>query len=156
METCSSIGVHQNIKCQNCQEDQAGDEGFCDACMYDKLSAAIETKDLPLFYRLILKVPGVSLLESASGVFWAIIVPLFFFLNFLVNLYLFVAFPFPVNAALIAVVPAVTFLVFLKIGLERFINFWNLNFVRSHLEWDVTEKAKEYVSLLKRQKKGSC
>ena len=66
------------------------------------------------------------------------------------------AFPFPVNAALIAVVPAVTFLVFLKIGLERFINFWNLNFVRSHLEWDVTEKAKEYVNLLKKQKKGSC
>lgn len=106
-------------------------------------------------HRLILKVPGINLVESASGVFWAIIVPLFIFVDFLMNLYLLMWLPFPVNVALVGIIPAIVLLVFLRVGLERFINFWNLNFVRSSLEWNVKEKAKEYVNLLKKQRKRS-
>ena len=106
-------------------------------------------------YRLILKIPKTNLVESASGVFWAIIVPLFIFVDSLINLYLFMWLPFPVNVALVGIVPALVFLVFLRIGLGRFINFWNLNFVRSRLEWNIKEKTKEYIDLLNKQRKRS-
>lgn len=106
-------------------------------------------------YRLILKIPKTNLVESASGAFWAIIVPLFIFVDFLINLYLLMWLPFPVNVALVGIVPALVLLVFLRIGLGRFINFWNLNFVRSRLEWNVKEKTKEYINLLNKQRKRS-
>lgn len=154
-ETCSSISEHQSGKCRNCREGEAGYDGLCDACRCDKLSTAIDTKELPLSYRLILKIPKTNLVESASGVFWAIIVPLFIFVDSLINLYLFMWLPFPVNVALVGIVPALVFLVFLRIGLGRFINFWNLNFVRSRLEWNVKEKTKEYIDLLNKQRKRS-
>lgn len=154
METCSNIS-EQSAKCRNCHEGEAGHDGLCDACRHVKLSAAINTKELPASYRLILKVPGINLVENASGVFWAIVVPLFIFIDSLMNLYLFVGLPFPVNVALVGIIPATVLLIFLRVGLERFINFWNLNFVRSSLEWNVKEKTKEYISLLKKQRKRS-
>jgi hypothetical protein len=40
----------------------------------------IDKNKLPFFYRLILKVPGANLIgSSSSGIFWAIIVPIFWF-----------------------------------------------------------------------------
>lgn len=151
METCSGISDHQ--KCQDCGEGEAGYDGLCEACRYDRLSEEINLKELPLSYRLILKVPGVDRLESVSGVFWALVVPLFIFVNFMVNLYLFMGFAFPYNYLLVSIIPIVLLLVFLKIGLKRFINFWNLNFVRSRLDWDVRKLTKDYVNLIRKQDK---
>jgi hypothetical protein len=148
--TCGGMSDHQ--KCQDCGEE-AGSDGLCDACRYTRLSAKINPIDLPLFYRLLLKIPGTSRLENASGVFWAIVVPIFIFADLMLNLYLFIDFTFPYNYVLVAVIPTLLFLVFLRIGLERFVNFWNLNFTRSRLDWDVTKLTKDYVNLIRKQGK---
>ena len=151
LETCIGISEHQ--KCQDCGDGEAGHDGFCDACRHDRLSQKIDLKTLPLSYRLMLKVPGADRIENVSGIFWAIVAPLFIFLSCLVNLYLFVRFAFPYNYLLVSIIPFILLLVFLKIGLKRFINFWNLNFVRSRLDWDVGKLTKDYVKLIRKQEK---
>jgi hypothetical protein len=48
----------------------------------------IDKNKLPFIYRLILKVPGANFLESGSGIFWAVIVPIFLILEFFLSLIL--------------------------------------------------------------------
>jgi hypothetical protein len=145
--------ISDHKKCQDCGEEEAGSDGLCDVCRFTKLSAEMNPQELPLFYRLILKIPGVNRLENASGIFWAVIVPIFIFSDSILNFYLFIGFSFPYNYLLVAVFPILLFLVFLRVGLERFINFWNLNFVRSRLDWDVGKLTKEYVNLIRKKGK---
>jgi len=85
----------------------------------------IEAKNLPWFYRLILKVPGTDFLEGAGGIFWGILIPIFLMGEFFLSLYLILAFSFPVNVILTSIIPAVSFALFVKISLKRFINWWN-------------------------------
>jgi len=112
----------------------------------------IEAKDLPWFYRLILKVPGTSFLESAGGIFWGVLIPIFLMGEFFLSLYLLLSFSFPVNVILTSVIPAVSFALFVKISLKRFINWWNATFGEPGFKWDVEKAVEEYVNLLKRKK----
>ncbi|MGC8998890.1 MAG: hypothetical protein ACP5JW_05800 [Candidatus Bathyarchaeia archaeon] len=111
-----------------------------------------EEKNLPWFYRLILKVPGTDFLESAGGIFWGILIPIFLIGEFFLSLYLLMTFPFPVNIILTFIIPAVTFTFFVKVSLRRFINWWNATFGESGFKWDVEKAVEEYVNLLKRRK----
>jgi cellulose synthase/poly-beta-1,6-N-acetylglucosamine synthase-like glycosyltransferase len=113
----------------------------------------INLKKLPWFYRLVLKIPGTDFLESAGGIFWDILMPIFLVLEFFLSFFLLMFFPFPINLALILIIPIVTFLVFVKITLERFINWWNAVFGKSGYEWNIDKTLQEYVNLLKKQRK---
>lgn len=108
----------------------------------------IKEEDLPCFYRLILKVPGAEFLENAGGVFWAILMPIFLAFEYFLNIYFLISFPFPANVVLILIVPTVTFVLFVKISLKRFITWWNANFGKSHFEWNIEKTINEYLNLL--------
>lgn len=110
----------------------------------------IDKNKLPLFYRIILKIPGANLIESASGAFWAICVPILVFLNILANLWLLIAFNFPINIILIAIVPTIVLILLIRISFERFINFWNLNFLKTS-EWNVKRAVQEYTDLTRKK-----
>ena len=113
----------------------------------------INLKKLPWFYRLILKIPGTDFLESAGGIFWGILMSIFLVLEFFLSLFLLIFFPFPINLALMLIIPIVTFLVFVKITLERFINWWNAVFGKSGYEWNIDKTLQDYVNLLRKQRK---
>ncbi len=113
----------------------------------------ITVKELPWFYKLVLKIPGTYYIESAGGLFWGILVPTFLILEFFLSLFLLVYFTFPTNVILILVIPLSTFAMFVKITLKRFINWWNANFGKSGLEWNIDKTLQEYVDLFKRQNK---
>jgi len=111
----------------------------------------IDRDKLPWYYRLILKIPGVGLVENASGVFWGIIVPAFAMTDMWLSLYLFFALPFPINVIVVGIVPIAVLVIFIRVSLDRFINFWNLTVRRSHSEWNIEEMVQEYITLLKKK-----
>ena len=119
--------------------------------MKEKEFKKITEKNLPWFYRLILKVPGTDFLEGAGGIFWGVLVPIFLAGEFFLSLCLLIFFPFPVNVILTFIVPAATFMLFLKVSLKRFINWWNATFGEP-FKWDIERAVEEYVNLLKRRK----
>lgn len=113
----------------------------------------IEKSKLPFIYRLILKLPRPNLdflPEISHGIFWAIFVPIFIFLNFCLNLFLLVYVPFPTNLVLVGITPAVFFIFFARIMLERFINWWNATFGEP-FEWELEKATEEYVAFLHKQ-----
>jgi len=114
----------------------------------------VDRRKLPWFYRLILKVPGADFLEgSSSGIFWGIIVPIFLTLEFFFSIFLLLFFSFPINIILTATVPIAVLLIFIRISLERFINWWNLMLGESGFKWDVEKTMQEYLALLKEKEK---
>jgi len=119
--------------------------------MNENKSKEFSMDKLPWFYKLILKIPGTDFLESAGGIFWGIMVPIFMSLNAYLTLFLLVFFPFPINVILIATIPITILLIFIKIILERFINWWNSVFGKSRFEWNVEKAVQEYISLLKKK-----
>jgi len=115
----------------------------------------IDKNKLPFFYRSILKVPGANLIESASsGIFWAVIVPIFIVLEFFLNLFLLLYFPFPINIVLTSIIPVAILIVFIRISLERFINWWNLNIGESSFKWNVEETMQEYLTMLNKKEEN--
>lgn len=136
-----------------------GQESPSEASSYHSGSSEILepiTKEkLPLFYRLILKVPVVDRIANASGIFWALVVPILVFANSMLGLVLLLTFPFPTNLILVLMVPGSLLVVFIKLSLERFINFWNLLVAKPHSEWNIEKKVEEYVAMLDRHKKAA-
>jgi len=119
-----------------------------------------EKKDrikLPWLYRLILKLPKVSL-ESISGdlqgVYWAVVVPIFLLCEFLLSLFLLLAFPFPINLVVTGIIPVTIFAVFVKVQLERFMTWWDLTFRSQPMKWDVKKATEEYIKLLEKRESG--
>ena len=113
----------------------------------------IDRNKLPWVYRLILKIPGADFLEStSSGIFWGIVVPIFVGLEIFLNLYFIVFYPFPMNVILVLIVPVVMLLVFARISLERFINWWNMVAGETGYAWNVEKSLQEYLVLLKEKK----
>jgi len=108
---------------------------------------------LPWIYRLILKLPKISV-ESFSdfqGIYWTIVIPLFLVGEFFLSLFLLTAIPFPTNFVVASVIPITIFVVFVKVQLERFMNWRNLTFRSEPMEWDVKEATEEYIKLLEKQ-----
>lgn len=141
------------MKCRVCSDRDAVEDGVCNYCRYNELRTTIDLTKLPLLYRLVLKVPGVRFLESASGVFWALIVPPFLFINMLASLFILVKLPFPSNVLVAAVVPIIAFLIFVRVSLDRFINFWNSTISRSYFEWNIDRAIDDYIGILVRKQR---
>ena len=107
---------------------------------------------LPWFYRLLLRIPMANMFEGASsGIFWAIIVPCFLAVEFILSIFLLVYFVFPINIIIAGIVPATIFLIFVRISLERFINWWNAS-IDTSFKWNVERMAQEYIDSLKPKK----
>jgi hypothetical protein len=113
----------------------------------------IDRDKLPLFYRLVLKIPGTDSLGNFGGIFWSIIVPIFLILEFFLNIFLLLFFPFPINVVLTSSIPVAVFIIFIRINIERFINWWNATVEKSSLEWNPEKTMQEYLSLLEKKKK---
>jgi len=104
---------------------------------------------LPWFYKLLLKIPMANVFEGASsGIFWAIIVPCFLAVEFFLSIFLLVYFVFPINIIIAGMIPATIFLIFVRISLERFINWWNGS-IDTGFKWNVERMAQEYIDSLK-------
>jgi uncharacterized protein YacL len=108
---------------------------------------------LPWFYKLILKIPGTDFLESSGGIFWGIIIPIFMTMEFFLSLFLLLLFPFPINVFLAGIIPIAILIIFIKISLERFINWWNSVFRKSYFELNIEKTVQEYLNLLKKKEK---
>jgi hypothetical protein len=110
----------------------------------------IDRDKLPLIYRLILKVPGAEFLENcSSGIFWAIVMPVFLTIEFFLNMFILVYFWFPLNIVLALIIPTTIFLIFVRISLQRFINWWNSEVASQGFKWNLEEKIQEYLAMLK-------
>ena len=138
------------IKCRFCGEREAGHDGLCTQCRQILLST-VDASKLPILYRLVLKIPFITRIEGASGVFWGLIVPVLAFFNIMLTWFMLMAFPFPINIILVGIVPTSIFIVSIRLSLERFINFWNYRVARSHLTWDIEASVREYLTLLKKK-----
>jgi hypothetical protein len=110
----------------------------------------IDRDKLPLIYRLILKVPGAEFLENcSSGIFWAIVMPVFLMIEFFLNMFILIYFRFPLNIILASIIPTTIFLIFVRISLQRFINWWNSEVASQGFKWNLEEKIQEYLAMLK-------
>lgn len=110
----------------------------------------IDREKLPLFYRLLLKVPIPSistLIDIPSGIFWAIIFPIFLFLDFFLNIYFLIGFSFPINIFLVCVVPVAILAIFVRVTIDRFINWWNSAVVGGYTQRELKKVLQEYLAL---------
>ena len=138
------------IKCRFCKEREAGHDGLCTQCRQILLSK-VDASKFPILYRLILKIPFITRIEGASGIYWGLIVPLLLLLNMMLSLYVVFAFPFPINIILVGIIPLIVLVVFIRVSLKRFINFWNFRIASSQFTWDFDESVREYLTLLKKK-----
>lgn len=116
----------------------------------EKKFQRIDREKLPLFYRFILKIPIPAIstsIDIPSGIFYAIIFPIFVFLDFFLNIYFLIGFSFPINIFLVCVVPVVILVIFVRVTADRFINWWNSAVVGGYAQRDVKEVLKEYLAL---------
>jgi hypothetical protein len=90
---------------------------------------------------------------GTSGLFWAVVVPLLVFLNTLLTFFILMYFQFPVNILLVIGIPVPLTIAFIKVNLERTINFWNLLVRRTGFEWNVHKRTEEYITLLEKQRR---
>jgi hypothetical protein len=103
-----------------------------------------------LFYRLLLKIPIPSISTSIaipSGIFWAVIMPIFLFLDFFINIYFLIGFPFPINIFLVCVVPIAILVIFVRVTVDRFINWWNSAVVGGYKQRELKKVLQEYLAL---------
>lgn len=126
-----------------------------------------ELERVPLQYRLLvkilLKLPNPSLpffilkkFPGFEGILWAVVAPIFLMLYSLFNAWLFsfltLSVGFPLNVILGFVMPAVIFVFFLRIQLERMILLWR-NIHNPLREWDTSKRAEEWIQLLRKQQR---
>lgn len=117
----------------------------------------IKTDDLPWYYRAILKIPGGDYLANvSSGIFWAVVVPIFFFLYAFLNLTMLIAFPFPVNILLAGIFPTMVLIIFIRMSLFRFLLWWNESVVKTNLEWNVDKGVKEYLAIIRKKEEQNA
>jgi hypothetical protein len=110
----------------------------------------IDREKLPLFYRLLLKMPIPSIstsIDIPSGIFWAVIFPIFLFLDFFLNIYFLVGFSFPINIFLVCVVPVAILMIFVRVTIDRFINWWNSAVVGGYTQRELEKVLQEYLAL---------
>lgn len=146
------LNLGEDADCSVCGNRKAKDESLCEQCRYAALSKGIDVRRLSGLYRLLLKIPFVDHIDSASGLFWAVVVPMLLLLDTLLNMYLLFCTPFPANVILVALLPCAAFVAFAKINLVRFINWWNSMIAKTDFVWDIERSVEEYRELLARQK----
>jgi len=63
-----------------------------------------------------------------------------------------VYFSFPINLALTFVIPVLIFILFMRVMLERMINWWNGFIASGYTQRELSKVIDEYVSLIKKEK----
>lgn len=122
----------------------------------EKKLEKIDKSKLPLFYRLILKIPLPSLdsmSDTFQGLFWVIVAPVSVIATFFTSLLLLTCVPSPANIVAVVLVPSVFILAFLRVSTERFIQGWNGLIETSTKEGDVEKLMNEYLEILKEQER---
>lgn len=115
----------------------------------------LHPKKLPIFYRLILKLPQPTLErfpQGFQGIFWAIVIPVFLASQFFLGLFLLISFSFPVNLVLAITIPIILLIIFVRVRLELDINFLDLIMTKRSCEWNVENAVNEYIDLLQKKK----
>jgi len=115
-----------------------------------------EPEELGLIYRLILRLPKLSV-ESLppvlQGTFWVIILPLFMIGQCYLDFYLLLAFPFPFNVIVVGGVVLAFIVAFYRVMLDRALNSLRMLFYPARLDKDAEQLVQEYIHLLKKKKK---
>jgi hypothetical protein len=127
-----------------------------------------ELEQIPLRYRLLVKAflklpnPGIPFFimrhfPEFEGILWGLVVPLslgfFIWFDMWFVAFLSLHFSFPLNVIIGFLVPAIPFLFFLRIELERTILWWR-NIHEQPKEWQISKKVDELIDLFNRQQKG--
>lgn len=126
-----------------------------------------ELERIPTRYRwlvkVMLKLPNPSLpffvlkhLPEFEGIFWGLVTPLFmamyvYFFAWLIP-FLTLTIGFPLNVIFGFAIPAVVFVFFLRIQLERTILWWK-GIHEEPREWQVSKRVEELIELLNRQQR---
>ena len=126
-----------------------------------------ELERIPAQYRwlvkILLKLPNPSLpffvlkhFPEFEGIFWALVVPCFLILYFFFNIWLFpfvtLRFGFPLNYVFGFLIPAIIFVFFMRIQLERTILWWK-SIHEEPREWQISKRVEELIELLNRRQK---
>ena len=129
-------------------------------CGFDSLmpmaNEAISNDELPLVYRLILKVPRIgldNLSMEAGGLFWVLILPLFITGEFLANLLLLTCVPFPFNYVSVILFNSTIALFIIRVLVERTLNSERALLAQGHFEWKIEETFDSYLQSLKKKDK---
>ncbi|MBS7636091.1 hypothetical protein KEJ37_01895 [Candidatus Bathyarchaeota archaeon] len=113
---------------------------------------------IPLVYRVILKVPKLSIEgfpPEWQGIFWAVGLPLFVVGIFWLNFVLLVFSEFPINYTLSGVMNLAILLFIARILVERKLKLEGALLNEKGFNWDVDQKAHEYIELLKKWRSKS-
>lgn len=124
-----------------------------------------EFEQIPTRYRLLirlfLKLPNPSLpffilkhFPEFEGIFWALVMPIFMAMYVYLFLWLIpfltLTVGFPLNIIFGYAIPAIIFVFFLRIQLERTILWWR-NIHKKPREWQTSKRVEELIELLNRQ-----
>ncbi|MCJ7423323.1 hypothetical protein MUP01_03535 [Candidatus Bathyarchaeota archaeon] len=112
--------------------------------------------ELPLSYRILLKVPKLSLesfSERFQGIFWIIVLPVLFMCDFFANLAFLTMLPFPSNCLSVFLLTLTIALLLLRILLERALNTRDAMLKQGSYRWDVEKSFQEYEQLLRSRKR---
>lgn len=112
-----------------------------------KLFLRLPNPGLPFF--VLRKLPGIE------GIFWSVVTPILLTIYFLFSIW-FVAFLslhfiFPFNLLLGLLIPAIIFVFFLRIQLERTILWWK-SLQSPGKEWDISKVVEELAELTRKQR----
>ena len=124
----------------------------------DDMSAKeIDQENMPWYYRLVLRLPKLSIEEFSEvfqGLFWVLFLPLLIVCNFFLGLVLFLFLPVPVNFIMVGAITLVLFIIFVKTQLERFINAWDAMIKKEPIEWNIDKTLQGYIELLQKEKRA--
>jgi len=114
-----------------------------------------------LFAKILLKLPNPNIpffvmkrFPLVEGIFYGLMLPVFMFLFGAFMLWLLptatLVFAFPLNVLIVLLPPTVIFVVYVRMELERTINWWRSVF-GSPTVWDSAKSTAELVELFKKQ-----
>jgi hypothetical protein len=112
-------------------------------------------QNMPLWCKVLLRIPQLDLGvfgERFQGIFWIIIVPVFLFCDFFMNLYVIMALSFPVNFIIFIFTNSVIVLFLLRILVDRTLHAQKAILSEKSFQWDVESSFEEYLSLLNKKK----
>jgi hypothetical protein len=118
------------------------------------------SEDLPLFYKIILKFPKLSLdalsgNEKLHGIFWAAILPSLLLGDFFLNMLLMTVLSFPFNVISVAAVNSLIMLLILRILVERTLNSEKA-YLSQGFNWNLEKSLEDYFLLIhKREDKDT-
>jgi hypothetical protein len=112
-------------------------------------------QNVPLWCRILLKIPKLEANvfgERFQGIFWIIVVPVFLFCDFFMNLYVVMALSFPFNFVILLLTNLVIVLFLSRILVERTLQAQEAILNEATFRWDVESSFKEYLSILNKKK----